>query len=157
MQYGSNISAYNNIQYHIPADLLPYSTTFAVGITPGGAGGSANASSHSVNGDVTGDMTQYKLTTAPIDGLSVQASYYSFGEMGAGDNRQEAEGGSLSANYSLGQFSVGYGETRHAPAQAMNGAVATDKTDYYENQGYSIGFAVNVCLGKKEGVFKSSN
>ena len=63
--------------------------------------------------------------------------------MGAGDNRQEAEGGSLSANYSLGQFSVGYGETRHAPAQAMNGAVATDKTDYYENQGYSIGFAVN--------------
>ena len=88
-------------------------------------------------------MTQYKLTTAPIDGLSVQASYYSFGEMGAGDNRQEAEGGSLSANYSLGQFSVGYGETRHAPAQAMNGAVATDKTDYYENQGYSIGFAVN--------------
>ena len=143
MQYGSNISSYNNVQYHLPADLLPYSTTFAVGVTPGGAGGSANASSHSVNGDVTGDMTQYKLTTAPVDGLSVQASYYSFGEMGAGDNRQEAEGGSLSANYSLGQFSVGYGETRYAPAQAMNGAVATDKTDYYENQGYSIGFAVN--------------
>jgi len=143
MTYGSNISSYNNVQYHIPADLLPYSTTFAVGITPGGAGGSANASSHSVNGDVTGDMTQYKLTSAPVDGLSLQASYYVFGEMGAGDNRQEAEGGSLSANYSIGQFSLGYGETRHAPAQAMNGAAATDKTDYYDNTGYSIGFAVN--------------
>jgi len=143
MQYGSNISSYNNVQYHLPADLLPYSTTFAVGVTPGGAGGSANASSHSVNGDVTGDMTQYKLTSAPVDGLSLQASYYVFGEMGAGDNRQEAEGGSLSANYSIGQFSLGYGETRHAPAQAMNGAAATDKTDYYDNTGYSIGFAVN--------------
>ena len=28
MQYGSNISAYNNLQYHAPADLLPFSTTF---------------------------------------------------------------------------------------------------------------------------------
>ena len=144
MTYGSNISSYNNVQYHLPADLLPYSTTFAVGVTPGGAGGSANASSHSVNGDTTGDMTQYKLTTAPIDGLSVQASYYSFGEMGAGDNRQEQEGGSLSANYSIGQFSLGYGETIHAPAQKTNvGAAAAVVTDYYENQGFSIGFAVN--------------
>ena len=142
MQYGSNISSYNNVQYHLPADLLPYSTTFAVGITPGGAGGSANASSHSVNGDTTGDMTQYKLTTAPLDGLSVQASYYEFGEMGAGDNRQKQEGGSVSANYSIGQFSLGYGETIHAPALA-HGIGNAVYTDYYENQGYSVGFAVN--------------
>ena len=143
MQYGKNISSYNNIQYHAPADLLPYSTTFKVGFTPGGAGGSANASSHSVNGDVNGEMTQYAITTQPVDGLTIAASYYDFGEMGKSDGRQKQEGGSLSGNFSLGQFSVGYGETRHAPAQAMGGAVATDKTDYYANKGYSIGFAAN--------------
>ena len=135
MTYGSNISSYNNVQYHLPADLLPYSTTFAVGITPGGAGGSANASSHSVNGDVNGEMRQYAVTTAPLDGLSIAASYYDFNDMGKSDGRQTQEGGSLSANYSIGQFSVGYGETRFAGAQAMGGAAATDKTDYYANKG----------------------
>ena len=144
MQYGSNISSYNNIQFHLPADLLPYSTTFKVGITPGGAGGSANASSHSVNGDVNGEMRQYALTTQPLDGLTVSASYYDFNEMGKSDARQSAEGGSLAANYSFGQFSVGYGETRHAPAQAAGvGASAAVVTDFYANKGYSIGFAAN--------------
>ena len=82
MQYGSNISSYNNVQYHAPADLLPLGMTFKAGMTPGGAGGSANASSHSVNGDVNGDMTQYAVTMAPIDGLTFAASYYDFGEDG---------------------------------------------------------------------------
>ena len=62
--------------------------------------------------------------------------------MGNRDNRQTAEGGSLAANYTIGQVSVGY-ETRHAPAQRMNGAVNTVSTQHYENTAYSIGFAVN--------------
>ncbi len=144
MQYGKNISGYNNVQYHLPADMLPFSTTFKVGVTPGGAGGSANASSHSVNGDVTGEMTQYAVTTQPVDGLTLAASYYDFGQMGKSDARQSQEGGSYSANYSMGQFSVGYGETIFAPAQAAGvGASAAVVTDYYDNSGYSIGFAVN--------------
>jgi hypothetical protein len=144
MQYGSNISSYNNVQYHAPADLLPFSTTFKIGVTPGGAGGSANDSSHSVNGDVTGDMTQYAITTQPIDGLTLSGSYYDFGEMGSGDARQRQEGGSLAANYSIGQVSFGYGETIHAPAQAAGvGDTAAVVTDYYENKGFSLGFAAN--------------
>ena len=95
-------------------------------MTPGGSGGSANASVHSVNGDVNGEMTQYAVTLAPIDGLTLAASYYDFGDMGNADGRQSAEGGSYSAKYSLGQFSIGYGETLHAPAQRMeNLATAT--------------------------------
>jgi len=144
MTYGSNISSYNNLQYHAPADLLPYGITFKAGITPGGAGGSANASVHSSNGDVSGDMEQYAVTASPIDGLKISASYYDFGEMGNRDNRQTAEGGSLAANYSIGQVSIGYGETRHAPAQRMNSTSAgTAVTQHYENDAYSIGFAVN--------------
>ena len=144
MQYGKNISSYNNIQYHMPADLLPYSTTFKIGYTPGGAGGSANASVHSVNGDVNGEMTQYAVTMAPVDGLTLAASYYDFGDMGKDDARQAAEGGSYSANYSMGSFSVGYGETLWAPAQKMNATSAgSAATQHYENEAYSIGFAVN--------------
>jgi len=142
MQYGSNISSYNNIQYHAPADMLPLGMTFKVGMTPGGAGGTANDSVHSVVGDVNGEMTQYAVTMAPIDGLTLSGSYYNFGEMGKSDARQTQEGGSLAANYSMGSFSLGYGETKHAPAQKM-GDSAGAKTDYYENRGYSIGFAVN--------------
>ena len=33
-------------------------------------------------------MTQYAITMAPIDGLTLSASYYDFGEMGNKDNRQ---------------------------------------------------------------------
>ena len=144
MQYGSNISAYNNVQYHAPADLLPLGMTFKAGLTPGGAGGSANASSHSVNGDVTGEMKQYAITMAPIDGLTLSASYYDFGEMGNKDGRQKQEGGSYAANYSIGQISVGYGETIHAPAERMNaGTKSAAKVQHYENDAYSIGFAVN--------------
>ncbi len=146
MQYGKNISSYNNIQFHAPADLLPFGLTFKAGMTPGGAGGSANASVHSVNGDAHGDMIQYAITAAPIDGLSLAASYYDFSEMGKTDGRQSQEGGSYSFNYSMGQFSVGYGETLHAPAIAMGGAAATDVVQHYENSGYSIGFAVNDAL-----------
>ena len=143
MQYGSNISSYNNIQYHAPADLLPLGMTFKAGMTPGGAGGSANASTHSVNGDVTGEMTQYAVTMAPIDGLTLSASYYDFGENGNKDSRYKAEGGSYAANYSMGQFSVGYGETLHQPASRTGGATATAALQHYENDAYSIGFAVN--------------
>ena len=144
MQYGKNINSYNNVQFHAPADLLPLGMTFKVGYTPGGAGGSANASSHSVNGDVNGDMTQYAVTLAPVDGLTLSGSYYNFGQMGKSDGRQTQEGGSLAAKYSLGQFSVGYGETKFTPAQAMGvGNSAATVTDYYANRGYSIGFAVN--------------
>ena len=144
MQYGSNINSYNNLQYHAPADLLPFGMTFKAGYTPGRAGGTANDSVHSVVGDAhTGEMEQYAVTAAPIDGLTLAASYYNFGEDGNKSARQEAEGGSMSAKYSIGSISVGYGETKHAPAQRMNLADATATTQHYENSAYSIGFAVN--------------
>ena len=147
MQYGNNISGSNNVQYHAPADLLPLGMTFKVGTTPGGYGGTANDSSHSVVGTKsTGDMTQYAVTMAPIDGLTLSGSYYEFDSMGNQDARQTKEGGSLAFNYSMGPVSFGYGETKHAPAQRMNNAVATQLVQHYENEAYSVGFAVNDAL-----------
>ena len=81
---------------------------------------------------------------APIDGLTVSASYYEFDEMGSADGRQKQEGGSYGANYTIGQFSVGYGETIHAPAQRMQSTAAgAASTQHTENSAYSLGFAVN--------------
>ena len=36
-------------------------------------------------------MTQYAVTLAPIDGLTLAASYYDFGDMGNADGRQSAK------------------------------------------------------------------
>ena len=57
---------------------------------------------------------------APIDGLKVSGSYYVLVKWVTKMTDRNAEGGSLAANYSIGQLSVGYGETLHAPAQRMN-------------------------------------
>jgi len=147
MQYGKNISAYNNIQYHIPADILPYGTTFKIGMTPGQADTDANASSHSTNAGVEdGSMTQYALTVAPLDGLKISASYYDFSDESNRNSKQEAEGGSLGANYTYGAFSFGVGETRHTPALRTGQSKTAAHTKDYRNQAYSLGFAVNDSL-----------
>ncbi len=146
MQYGSNINSYNNLQYHAPAG-LPFGLTFKAGKTPGRAGGTANDSVHSVVGDAAnGNMEQYAVTAAPIDGLTLSASYYEISDDGNKSARQKSEGGSMSANYSLGSISVGYGETKHAPAQRTGGAAGTAKVQHYENDAFSIGFAMNESL-----------
>ena len=146
MQYGANINSYNNVQYHTPADILPLGITFKAAMTPGRAGGTANDSVHSTTGVThAGSMKQYALTMAPIDGLSLKASYYTFGDLGSVDDRQTREGGSYSANYTIGQVSVGYGETLHAAAQQKGVFTTKDSAavQHYENDAYSIGFAVN--------------
>ena len=104
----------------------------------GGAGGSANASVHSVNGVTNGDFTQYAVTMAPIDGLTLSGSYYEQGDMGGNEKKQKGEGGSLAFNYSVGSFSLGYGETKFAPALGAQTTGATT-TQHYENEGYSVG------------------
>ncbi len=145
MNYGANISSYNNVQFHLPSGILPYGTTFKVGMTPGQADADANASSHSTNGasGSLGQMTQYALTTTPVDGLTISASYYDISDESNKNSKAEAEGGSLAANYTMGAFSVGYGQTRSQPAIRTGRSNTAAHTKHYENEGYSLGFAVN--------------
>ena len=147
MQYGANISSYNNIQYHAPADLLPFGMTFKYGITPAGAASGVNDSSHAVQtNDTAGDMTQAALTITPIDGFTISASYYDFDELGTRNSKQTAEGGSLAGNYSYGNLSIGYGQTRHVPNLRTGQSNTTAHVKGYENDAYSIGWAVNDSL-----------
>ena len=45
-------------------------------------------------------MDQYAVTMAPIDGLTLSASYYSFSDLGNLEAKQEQEGGSVGINTS---------------------------------------------------------
>ena len=93
-------------------------------------------------------MTQYAVTTQPIDGLTLSASY-DFGQMGKQDGRQKKEGGSLAANFNLVNF-VGYGETRSHQHNKWVDLLQTNRL-LCANKGYSIGFANdNLSICNKE-------
>ena len=142
IEYPISASSYASLQYHTPE--LPFGTTGSVayGQTKVGDGQSGNAQAGS-NGN---NITAYSLVTKPVDGLTLAASYYIIDAVGNIGARQENEGGSYNFNYSMGPVSFGYGETLYAPAQRMNNATATQLVQHYENEAYSVGFAVNDAL-----------
>ena len=77
------IDAYNNLQYHTPADLLPFGITAKIAYAPdldstnnsGNATGQAQTLTASVLGRAA---TEIRVDATPIDGLTVGASYFEF-------------------------------------------------------------------------------
>jgi len=110
MKYGEDVSNYHNIQYHTPADLLPFGIAAKVGYAPNLANttttaadfkaqGSQNAATYGAN------ATHYQITAAPIDGLGVGADY--FETSGAKTKGQAPTSGNVYAKYSVGAFTAG--------------------------------------------------
>ena len=128
------------LQYHTPE--LPFGTTASIAHmqqSADGSSGNATASS--------GDSgSEYSLVTKPIDGLTVSGHYYKVNDYDDGltNEDQLEEGGSYAAKFSSGNITVGYGKSFHAPADtsATRNDGAT-QVEYYENTGYSLGYAVN--------------
>jgi len=144
--YGNNISSYNNIQYHTPADALPYSTSIKIGFAPeaNGALNSSNATGTQVEG--VGSVTEGKITTSPIDGLTLNASYIEKSdENGSPKVIQTYEGGSITGKYAINALTIGLGRTIHAPTHQVKTA-GTEYIQHYENTAVSIGYAVNDAL-----------
>ena len=87
-------------------------------------------------------MTQYQVTAAPVDGLTVGASYSDIdgatSEEGA--IAQNPESGSAFAKYAFGPATVAYGKAWIAPAIAK---VTTDSVEFFENTKYSIAVNAN--------------
>ena len=144
IEYGNDVDSETNVQYHTPADLLPFGLQAKVGYVPNigdTTGGNDFKSTGGTNPvAATGNKaTMYKLSAAPIDGLSLAASYYD-SENSAAGTIQENENGSWGAKYAMGNFKVGYGKNYNAPAIAAdkNGAVTR-----YETTSYGVEFAVN--------------
>lgn len=137
--YPDDEGSYASIQYHTPE--LPFGTTASV------AHGNQKTDGQSSNAQATsGDSaTFYSLTTKPVDGLTLSASYYEKNDYGNGtddSSEQKEEGGAYAAKYAYGNITLGYGKSYKAP-ESNSATTAADEAEYYENTGISLGYAVN--------------
>jgi len=144
ISYGGTVSTSPNIQYHAPADLLPFGMTAKVGYVPNLADGAGNSwknegpiQTNSLAGDTA---TQYQVTAAPIDGLSVGGDFYSTDDGTA--TAQDYESGNAYAQYAMGNWKIGYNRGWYSPALTTKDAAVTQ----YDNAAWGIEFAINDAL-----------
>jgi hypothetical protein len=142
---GYDVDGYSNIQYHTPADLLPFGLSAKVGYVPdmndttmlsAKADNGATPASHATGRN----LTQLQVNAAPIDGLSIGGDIaQTSNETGAGGSNGKEEGisANLGAKYTLGQISVGYTQGGYQPA------IASGALTHYENTFMGIQFDVN--------------
>ena len=137
--YPIDAGSYASLQYHTPS--LPLSTT----ITAAYGQQKNDGQSGNTQGGGSGDSFEgYSLTSAPIEGLTLTAAYYDINDYDDGDATEDQlqEGGSYNAEYAIGNITVGYGKAFLAPEASAITAGGTT-VEYYENTGYSVGYAVN--------------
>lgn len=169
-QGGTGMNSYNNFAYHSPAGLLPYGTTFKAAYS-NGDNIQANDAANSGATEPKGTVKSYQVTTKPIDGLTIGASYLEINGSGTTTAPDYKTGGGY-AKYSVGAFSFGAGRHYVEPNQrslsstastlttksvdttttyysSSTGAFSSGSTSYavglkyFENDAYSIAFAVN--------------
>ena len=144
MNWGLDVSSHPNVQYHLPADILPLGLGAKVGYAPNTGDGDSNSYKNSgataAQGPTGDALLQYQLTAAPIDGLKIGADYFNTDE--SLTRKQPLQSGNAYAQYAMGNFKVGYNVGGYSvPLTAKNGA----KTRY-ENEAFGIEFAVNDAL-----------
>ena len=159
-------SALNNIQYSTPAGLIPYETVFDIAYAPGTETSPADADAQGADSvyttflsttatvmntagtgiatteDMGASLTQYRLTTKPIDGLTLGASYSDF-DMEDQVMSQKAESGSWYAKYAIGGVTAGYGKVYVAYPITNTATAYTNNVEDVKGSSYSIAFAVN--------------
>jgi hypothetical protein len=145
MQYGLDVSSHPNVQYHLPADLLPYGITAKVGYAPNMTDGQGNSFKNTgpVNplADAGNKMIGYQLAMAPMDGLKLGADFHETdGQVTTAV--QDAQSGNAFIQYAVGNFKVGYNKGYYAVGLSnKNGSVSK-----YENDAWGVEFAVNDAL-----------
>ena len=149
------IDSYNNVQYHTPADLLPFGVTAKIAYATNTADTSAGSSGNNGGAVTTGAVdqagataTEMQVKAAPIDGLAIGASYFQFGgDQGMTKNDQEAESGAYYATYATGPVSIGYSKAYKAPLLQDDASTTTGTTtatvESYDQTNYSIAFAAS--------------
>ena len=151
------IDAYNNVQYHTPADLIPFGGSFKIAYAPDleayGSGNNAGAGHvEGIDGYVGRAATEMQASFSAIpmaDGLKIGASHFTFDKQGdEGKKDQEAESGAYYATYSIGNVSLGYSKAFRAELinnDANSGASfdAAVDVESYEQTNQSIAYAIN--------------
>ena len=143
------IDSYNNIQYHTPADLLPFGiaakiayATDTADTAPGSSGNNAGAQNDSSATNPGTTATEIQVKATPYEGLTIGASYFEFGGLqGTTKMDQNAESGAYYATYATGPVSIGYSQAYRADQLKDDSGTTTDDAEYYDQVNYSIAFA----------------
>ena len=145
------IDSYNNVQYHTPADLLPFGISAKIAYAPdlsdvaaGASGNNSGAVSTQSTTFVGENATEYQVKATPIDGLTIGASYFDRDQQGGATKRdQDAESGAYYFTYANGPVSIGYSQAYRAEMLANNAYQTGTDVDYYDQTNYSIAFAAS--------------
>jgi len=137
---GLDVSSYANLQYHTPADLLPFGIQAKIGYAPNiaqtakGASYKAEGAQNTAASGRSVEMIQ--LSATPIDGLTIKgsAAQTTGQEKGTSKTHDEAAAGMLGAKYTNGRITVGYYEGGYQDA------TTTSESIIYETEGYSVQF-----------------
>ena len=141
-QTGYNVDGYSNIQYHSPADMLPFGLKIGLGYVPdmndttmlSAKDANSNPASHNKGRN----LTQGNFSMSPIDGLTLQGDIaQTSNETGVAVSVEEGISANLGGKYTMGPVTVGYVEGGYQPA------VASGELTYYENTYMGIQFDVN--------------
>ena len=140
-----DVSGHGNIQYDLPS-ILPFGVGISVAYVPNASDGDNNSYKNTGVVNVAGtdgdSELMYRITAAPIDGLSIGADYFTV-ENVTGTVAQEEEAGGYYANYAIGNFEIGYHERFYAPGI---GDKISAGAHSYKLDGYGVEFAVNDAL-----------
>ena len=148
------IDSYNNVQYHTPADLLPFGLSVKGAYAPdtttygsGNAKGETKTDTAAANNTVTlrgATEVQVKANALPmLDGLTIGASYFSFDTacVSTTDCAQEPESGAYFASYASGPFSVGYSKAHKAMGMQESDLADETIVESYDQTNMSIAYA----------------
>ncbi len=152
---GTELSGWNNLQLHTAAGMLPFDTVVKVGRSFGDTGINSKNSTGGAASDThtdftigsstanwgSSEVTQWQVSTAPVEGLTIIADYLDVGKVAATADSYAPEEGHISAKYAMGNLSVGAGMGWKQNAVSSSATVST--VDYYENRAFAIGYAVN--------------
>ena len=140
------IDAYNNLQYHMPADMLPFGIVGKIAYAPDldsyGSGNNKGVGFTEGVATLGRSATEVQVKAAPLDGLAIGASYMEFDGSGpsGGKLNQEPESGAYYATYATGPFSVGYSKAFKAPISADADLANTSTVEHYEQTNYSVSY-----------------
>jgi len=154
LQTVAGVGTTQNIEWNLPADLLPDGMSAQLAYTPRMGAGVTN--DKSASGDTGASGSGYDITlshNALVDGLNVFAGRHvseqpaeSAASTTSGDRTQYVYG----ATYAMGAVTVGYQYSRDN--QQSSAAAATS---YYQNNAFGVSFNVNDNLSLSYGNHKS--
>tara|TARA_A100001015_G_scaffold212953_1_gene238853 strand:+ start:5984 stop:7006 length:1023 start_codon:yes stop_codon:yes gene_type:complete len=134
--YPNGEDSYASIQYHTPELLFGTTASLAIGQQKSdGQSGNTTATS--------GDSAEfYSIVSKPLDGLTVSSSYMKVNNYSDGATEEQLEqGGAAAIKYNIDNFSFGYGKSYKSPQTTLG--ITISDIEYFENTGYSFGYAVN--------------